>query len=350
MEACPLATTPHLASSSSSDCACSLPSEDERASKPGPMELAHSSDSDEEALWSDPTVGASAMDVDDSASACLLPSDDSQDGGPSQTASRAWQPGQNMGHWGDRQSDGLSTDAQMMLCNVVLRCKRLRRDTLDAVLSDFQLGCQGTGFSKADQISASFLCLSFTTVRRYMQRMLERNWAPAQPARRSNTRDIGVQTGDGCETENLVRLSLAGATEGRSLRGYERDVARMLLSGGQCGDKSHTRKFAVEAQHVGANLLRLLDAQDINRMLPGLGIPSDLAIVFDPVSLGSGMFTKHGSVLMLAVALVSAETLGLYAPMVDAPVMGLESHTGPALRDRALQALGDHVAGLSVEA
>ena len=128
---------------------------------------------------------------------------------------------------------------------------------------------------------------------------------------------------------------------------FERDVVRLQLACGDVGDKNHSRHVARQAEHVAVLLLRQLDAVDFNTPLEGLGVPSGLGLMFDPVSKGIGNYTRTGTVLMISISVVSPHTYRMHTPMLDAPTMGLEGHTGDALVTLTLKALSDHAAGFA---
>ena len=260
-----------------------------------------------------------------------------------------WKPGENLGRWSSRMSPGFSEDAQMMFANLCLQCRRIPAKLRSKVLILLEPTTAECTRTSLWTLVGAFVRLSRATVHKWFKAIESRGWDPKslRPSRRGSTRDVSVQTGEGDELATLCRYSLSSASEGRSLLSFERDVVRCALAHGAVGDKGYTRGFAREAQHVGATLQRLLDAQDINRVLPGLGIPSDFAIMFDPVSLGKGMFTRHGTVLMTAISLISPSTGDFYLPMLDAPGMGLESHTGEAQKDSVITVCSKHPAGLT---
>ena len=301
-----------------------------------------SSSDDDEPLRLEGDVALHVHDDEESDSNPLLLDDE----GPPAQAEGDWEPGVNMGKWGSTQSEGFGPDAQAMLANICLKVKRIPGKVRKHILS--HVGMAGLGGS-IWQLAGALVCLSSTTIHKWFTRVKENSWALIRPRGRYKTRQIAIQTGKGDETQNLVRLCLSSASEGRSLREYERDVARYALAGGVIGNNNYTRQFAREAQHVGATLLRLLDAEDLKMILPGIGIPSDFAVMFDGVSLDKGMFSRHGSVLMLAGSMISPHTFHLCTRMLDAPAMGVQCHTGPALRDLVLRSLCSQIVGLSLE-
>ena len=60
-------------------------------------------------------------------------------------------------------------------------------------------------------------------------------------------------------------------------------------------------RFVQETTALASMVLQQFDAFDFNSPLPGLGIPSDFAILADPVSLGMEVRARH-DVLLVAFA------------------------------------------------
>ena len=306
------------------------------------LALSDASESDDEPLRLEEDVALHVGNAQDSESdsAPLLPD-------AATRVSSDWEPGVNMGRWGTRKSKGLGPDAQAMLVNVCLKVKRIPTKVRQRLASIFGTQAQ---CGSIWNVAGALLCLSPSHINAWFNRLRRNSWALVPSRGGFQTREIATQTGEGDETQNLVRLCLSGASEGRSLRAFERDVTRYALAGGAIGNKNYTRKFAREVEHVGATLLRLLDAQDMQAILPGLGIPGDLAVMFDGVSLDKAMFSRHGSILMIAATYVSPHTLQLCSRMLDAPAMGIESHTGTALKDLVRASLSSPRVQLSEEA
>ena len=79
----------------------------------------------------------------------------------------------------------------------------------------------------------------------------------------------------------------------------------------------------------------------------GFPIPSDIGLMIDPVSLGHGAMARHDTVLVMCLALV-AKTGKIYTPLVAAPTLPLEGHTGEGINALALAGLSGHPCGLSL--
>ena len=145
--------------------------------------------------------------------------------------------------------------------------------------------------------------------------------------------DLGLQ--------NNVRLAIATAAEGRSYHSYARDAARAERAGAKLSGPRN-RDFAAEVAALAAAVLSQLDAQDFTAVVPGLGIPSDFAILADPVAMGEGTVARHGHLLAICLAIVSPVTGRVYSPMFDAPLMGIGGHRGPDIVETILETFSKH--------
>ena len=62
------------------------------------------------------------------------------------------------------------------------------------------------------------------------------------------------------------------------------------------------------------------------RVLPGLGIPSDVGVLADPVSIGDSVRSRHGDLLVMCLGIVTAHSGDVHHPLFASPVMPLGSH------------------------
>ena len=143
---------------------------------------------------------------------------------------------------------------------------------------------------------------------------------------------------------NLVRLAISTASEGRSWQSYVRDATRYSLAGANMGQKYASRHFASEVAAMASMVIHQLDAFDFNMPLPGLGIPSDIAVLADPVSMGDSILARHDVLLIVCLALVSARIGTVYNPMHSGRAMPIGSHGGVAMADLMLAILKQHPA------
>lgn len=141
---------------------------------------------------------------------------------------------------------------------------------------------------------------------------------------------------------NLVRVAISCAGEGRSGLEFEREVTRYQIAGALVGQSLHSRHFFRECVYVADLVLSMLDAQRYDAALPGLGIPSDVTLLLDGVSLGYGRVARNDTVLMMAFHMVAHNSGKLHSPMVGAPTLPVGGHSGGPMRDIALHALLSH--------
>ena len=153
-----------------------------------------------------------------------------------------------------------------------------------------------------------------------------------------------------CSVENAVRMALANIVEGCSGLQYERDVARLELSGCVVHWRCRSRHFVRDVEHLAGRIIQSLDAADINTPLGALGIPSDFGILIDPVTIGSSRFARHDTVLMECLSVVSPHTHRIHTPMFGGATLPIGGHTGDALAELTQEVLAEHPAGLNTRA
>lgn len=232
--------------------------------------------------------------------------------------------------------------------------KAFPKELLQSAVSFFSL--PKSKCSKAHTVAGKLLGLPWNTVDALVRRLKRASWVPEErltfaqkSQQRKQDRAKTTASTDGAKIEQedpvsrnkkqmmiLVRTALANAAEGDSGCRYERDVARLRAHGLDVGDRFHSRHFLRECIHVAALTLQTLDAIDIHRPCEGLGIPSDLSIVMDPVSIGGG-FPRHDTVLVMCLFMISAGTSKGYVPLLDAPTLPLGGHGGREMSELALK-------------
>ena len=89
-------------------------------------------------------------------------------------------------------------------------------------------------------------------------------------------------------------------------------------------------------------MCRILDGLEFQSAIPSLGIPSDVQLTIDHVSLGYGFVPRHHTLLIVCGVFVCREEGGLVTPLLSAPTVGLGGHSGPATAEQCLKALREH--------
>ena len=92
-----------------------------------------------------------------------------------------------------------------------------------------------------------------------------------------------------------VREALVVARWGMPDVYYTRTIHRLRLAGLDIGTKYDTAHFVERVEFLGAMADQALQARDLSACLPALGIPSDLSLIFDGVSIGAKQFSRHES-------------------------------------------------------
>ena len=144
---------------------------------------------------------------------------------------------------------------------------------------------------------------------------------------------------------------------------------RMELLGLDVGDKLLSRKFVEPVELLGAIAARAEAAHKLGALSPGLGIPSDLSIIWDGVSIGARNFSRYESLYLIGVVFMEwpQASRGSLAPGVSrepeqegtlelftrscflvGPSAG-QKHTGQEQADLILSALATHPAALTTQ-
>ncbi|CAE7316262.1 YIR007W [Symbiodinium sp. CCMP2592] len=292
---------------------------------------------------------------------------------------RAWKPGQNCGPYLDYNSAPLTQQSLVLIANAVRNLTAVPAELLKQVSKHLPRSTLSSKGSKrgpnnsAITLAGQFLALAPGTLRRWMQELKKSDWKPkskqapfawkkasrcreglevalAEAEACGNTHDEPVVSREEKTMCNLVARALFCIHEGETGLEFERDMASLMRIVGPdiFGDQHHSRQFYNQVIFLGARVLETLDGYSIeNDLVPGLGIPSDIGLMIDPVSLGHGAMARHDTVLVMCLALV-AKTGRIYTPFVAAPTLPLEGHSGEGIKALALSGLSRHPCGLSL--
>ena len=94
-------------------------------------------------------------------------------------------------------------------------------------------------------------------------------------------------------------LHLAG--RGGTASNYAGVISRVRLSGLPVGTKYDSREFMEKVQHMGAICSMELLAHELAEVIPTIGIPSDLVLVWDGVTLGGGIFSRGETLCVICI-------------------------------------------------
>ncbi len=284
-------------------------------------------------------------------------------------ASCSWRPGEDCGDWLGTLTP-LGEQGQVLVGNAAVNMRRCAVPLRKELLLHLNRGRRPPrGRTAGDALVGALLGVSPSTVSVCLRTLELAGWRPSPrqgprppsaapvsastPAAGAAASDQALESeggGGGNSLALLVRLALANAYEGRSGRAYERDVARLVASGVQVGNRHTSRHFCRDVEHLASQVLREHDAVDWHTPLASLGIPSDFGVLIDPVSIGSASFARHDTLLMTALPIVSPHTRQIHTPMAGGLPMAVEGHTGGNVAALTLRTLAEHPASLGLAA
>lgn len=299
--------------------------------------------------------------------------------GADSTDGRAWKPGQNCGPYLDYKSAPVTQQSLVLIANAVRNLTAVPAALLKQVskyLPRSTLSSKGRKRgpnSWATTVTSQFLALPPGTITRWMKELKKSDWKPKskqapfdwkKASRCREGLEVALAEAEACgdthdepavsreekTMRNLVARALFCIHEGETGLEFERDMASLMRVVGPdfFGDQHHSRQFYNQVIFLGARVLETLDGYSIESdLVPGLGIPSDIGLMIDPVSLGHGAMARHDTVLVMCLALV-AKTGRIYTPFVAAPTLPLEGHSGEGIKALALSGLSRRPCGLSL--
>lgn len=288
---------------------------------------------------------------------CLVGGDDVS---VRRAGARGWNPGRDCAGWVDNKTQPLSAQSRALVVNTIVNFEGMPRAALRAVALSLRVcwtKVRQSGVGAVTACAAWTLGLSPARVHEvYAAAKANRElWTPEVVADSSTVAradEIAAARArkvaeDERKLRNHVRLALAARFEGRSCLEFERDAVRLAVAEAD-GVLTATwlpgRKFARIVGNLGVLVMQQLDAHDFNDVLPGLGIPSDVAMVADPVAIGTSVMSRHDVALVTCLALVSARNGLVYNPMHSADLMPVGAHSGSVMAEMWVSAFAQHPA------
>ena len=242
----------------------------------------------------------------------------------------------------------LSLDARAFVRRALACLRKTSSQVLRTLLSGMGARCTRK-FGMAVQAVGHLLGVAPRTVRDAGAAPVQPSGQPVPPLAPSDPLSSGPdQPPAEDDVSRFVRIAMAAAAEGRSWQAVERDVARLRLMGTHLGLQLGSRKWATEVAAIAAMCLHEHNAADFNEPLAGLGIPSDFAVLADPVAIGDSVMARHGDLLVVCLAMVSARNGAIRMPMHSAYCLPIGGHTGEGLSQALLCALEKHPASWDV--
>ncbi len=270
---------------------------------------------------------------------------------PDAEVGATWKPGWNCVGWVGRGIAALQAQSQVLVVNVYLVLSEMPKDLLRQVLKCRVPPGSNLGATLAAKAASSLLRLPYRTIVQCLGNVKRNSWNPV-PRSSLESEEPCEQTVERDPQHTLrilTRTALATGYHGRSHVDYVRDCMRLHLAGADIGQKYHSKEFAQIVERLGAECIQALDAEDIHGHLPALGIPSDLAIAWDGVSLGASSFSRHETLQVMAAAFVSPHSCRLHARFLAAPSSG-GNHSGQAQVAIASLAMTQHPVRLDMVA
>ena len=249
---------------------------------------------------------------------------------------RKWIPGYTCGQWVERGSP-LLMQSQVLVANVALVCRRCSLEALRKLLGACKTKSTFPLFIRA---AAMLLCLSCARVYRNFKALADTSWKPEEKElpRGDTLKENAKPT---VVLKTLVRAALSESLAGGSDRAFVRHISRLALDGVDVGGKFHTEAFVREARYLATKVLSCQDRLDLDQKLPGLGIPSSFAVLFDGVPVGGiSTFNRHGNVEVVCLAAISPLTGRINARFVTWAVSSV-GHAGPDIANTILNALSE---------
>lgn len=254
-----------------------------------------------------------------------------------------WRPGADTGAYLGRGAS-IGKQAQILVVNVIVSLQRLGLAALRALRQTFDLQCDRLSL----RVGARLLCLPMATVRNIYYSVRKQVWQPIGKKERGRKKREEEHTTlplrdelDGLRA--LVRIAVGNCSERGSHVGFVREAQRLSLAGVHVAGIANY-EFSRMAVSFAAMVLTQMDAEDFNAILPGLGIPSDFSGLADPVSLGVGVRSRHDTLCVLCLNIISRWTGCSYTPMHSAPAMPHGAHGGEMMANLLLSAFTAHPA------
>ena len=251
----------------------------------------------------------------------------------------------------------LQPQAQVLVTQAVLSFRRVSPKVLKPLL--LALGRHGCTRNFAEHAAGAVLGIGHTMARNCFERVRSNGMAPAaagqpgrkrcrpvhpqQRAKRRRTRPGAPEDRPGealVESWKVrVRECLAVSFYGLADVEYQRRMRRMLLGNPLVGQRFCSKAVVPVVERVAWEAARTLRSAALARELPGLGIPSDLSLIWDGVSIGATSFSRQETLMLIGCTSVQPDSGAIEPHLVAAPSISL-NHSGEGQVELLLRELG----------
>ena len=199
----------------------------------------------------------------------------------------SWHPGQNCGRWVSIHYAVLLAACQVIIANLYLNLQQVPSRLSKALLNHLAPRAKIVR-NCADCLAAQLLGVSRDFARNVWRDIASNGWQPAEPPA-----DIATQvstTTPLVSMKSRVREALAVCYYGRPDTEHAAAMRRIALHGVDIGVHNLSAKCVARVEVLGATAARVIVADRLQALSPSLGIPSDIALVWDGVSIGATHF------------------------------------------------------------
>ena len=255
-----------------------------------------------------------------------------------------WRPGSDCGSWVSSLVP-IAAQGQVLIANVLVNLRRLPVETARALYRGLCPSRAAPFRPPEPSRLTSLLCgVGLSTVNRLRDKFDRAEWGPDDPVvpanllKRQETRQQAEQARGERVWQVLVREGLHNAFYGHGDVDYLRSVSRLGRHGLDVGDRFHSRMFPPMLEQLAMRAVERVTDHDLRRPLPGTGIRTDVALMFDGVSIGATSFATAETLQLVGLGFINALTGGVCERLVGAPSAG-SKHDGDSTTELVLATL-----------
>ena len=201
-----------------------------------------------------------------------------------------WTLGSNVGTWFGNPAT-VPPQATVIIANLFYNLQSVQTKILKPVARALEF----TWRSKEDFI-ARLQGLGRGSLDHVWLRLQQRHWDPRCEEEGSSEDGDAQDRKVDADMKALissVRTVMGSAFDCVSQLGIQRQLSRLRLDGISVGDRCQSNEFCKSVETLGFAVMQAVTFDALRAPVRGLLIPSDFAVVFDPVSLGTSSFSEH---------------------------------------------------------